>query len=40
MTDNTLFDYQEGTETNLPTQQEVLQNEDQLLAGLLEAAEV
>ena len=39
MTDNTLFDYQEGTETNLPTQQEVLQNEDQLLAGLLEAAE-
>ena len=39
MTDNTLFDYQEGTETNLPTQQEVLQNEDQLLAGFLEAAE-
>lgn len=39
MTDNTLFDYQEGMETNLPTQQEVLQNEDQLLAGLLEAAE-
>lgn len=39
MTDNTLFDYQEGMETNLPTHQEVLQNEDQLLAGLLEAAE-
>lgn len=39
MTDNTLFDYQEGMETNLPTQQEVLQNEDQLLAGFLEAAE-
>lgn len=39
MTDNAIFDYQEGMETNLPTQQEVLQNEDQLLAGLLEAAE-
>ena len=39
MTDNTLFDYQEGMETNLPTQQEVLQNEEELLAGLLEAAE-
>ena len=39
MTDNTLFDYQEGMETNLPTQQEVLQNEDQLLVGFLEAAE-
>lgn len=39
MTDNAIFDYQEGMETNLPTQQEVLQNEEELLAGLLEAAE-
>lgn len=38
MTDNQ-FDYQEETEMNLPTQQEILQNEEELLCGLLEAAE-
>ncbi len=37
MTDNQ-FDYQEETEMNLPTQQEILQNEEELLCGLLEAA--
>ena len=37
MENNTIFDYeQEGKE--LPSKEEILQNEDEMIAGLLEAA--